>query len=312
MEIERKPRRTKEEIYRELNEIVKIQKELGKFSIREMFYILLSRSLIPTRGYNYNGVQEQVNKLRYTGEIPFDSVTDSTNLYGTIQWNSFEEQVNEIRSSYRSNWNSEFEEYVEVWIEKEALAVPLSEIVNWFGVFTSASSGVTKISQIHSFLNRVLIYNRPTTILYLGDFDPTGLHIDQVIQNQIDNQMYGYKIVGKRRTLEYPPIFKDRLPPIKIRRIAVTEDQISRIAIAPHDSYSREGQTAKKSDPNYMSYKREFKDKYGDNVWELKAIPRKELQSIVYNALAEYRPVDRINELIVKDQEEVKIIETPN
>jgi hypothetical protein len=271
-------RRTKAEIEYEEEQIIKFLAEHGRNTARQVYYYLMSHNIVPNTKYSYNMVDGKINELRYEARIPFDSILDTTGFYGTTQWSSYEKLLDYNRSIYRSNWNEEFDTYVEVWVEKEALADLVSEVANRYGVFTSANGGISKVSQIHSFLKRVLRYGKPTIILYLGDFDPTGLHIDQVIRDQINKQ-----------TQIFPTV-----PEIAVRRIAVTEEQIATIP----ENY----QQAKEKDPNYE----EYVQRYGTRIWELEALTSEQLSDIIANVLEKYRPMPGIEELMERDMKEVE------
>lgn len=115
--------------------------------------------------------------------------------------------------------------------------------------------------------------------MYLGDFDPTGIHIDQVIMNQIDKEVSS--------TAEL-------FPDIEIKRIALTEVQITKLPTSYQQANSR--------DPNYQ----EYISRYGTKIWGLEALTSKELSEIVFEVLNEYRPISKIEELRERDREEVK------
>jgi len=49
------------------------------------------------------------------------SISDVTKAYGNTQYVSISECIKEVIADYRSSWNKQFDTYVEVWCEKEAL-----------------------------------------------------------------------------------------------------------------------------------------------------------------------------------------------
>jgi hypothetical protein len=259
--------------------IISFINEQKEVTVRQLFYHLVVKGLVKNTHSQYVTLSEFLNKLRYDGKIPFDSLSDCTGFYGTTQFNSLKDMVNYHKDRYRSNWDGEFEDHIEVWLEKEALSDVVHQITNRFGVFLSVSGGRTKVSQVHNFIKRMNYHNKPSVILYLGDFDPTGLNIDENLRVQFEKQS----------------LFIKDLPPT-IKRIALTEDQLSNLP----KSY----QTAKPKDPNY----KQFVEKYGKQVWELDALTPKQLQSIIYNELVKYRSKEKIDGLKERDRIEVKEI----
>jgi hypothetical protein len=129
----------------------------------------------------YARIDYIINKARLGGIIPFNSIIDTTSLYGTQQYPfSIEHFLARQSLKYRSNWFENQECYVEVWIEKEALSRIANEIADTLGVFVSCSGGRNTWSQIHSAIRRFNAMGKETNyILYFGDLDPIGKDILQ-------------------------------------------------------------------------------------------------------------------------------------
>jgi len=141
----------------------------------------------------------------------------------------------------------------------------------------SVSSGRTKISQVYSAIQRFNQFDVPVTILYLGDFDPTGMNISENLRDQFIAQ--------------YKHMKSEELPTIK--RIAITEDQTKDLPA----SYRK----ANQNDNNYEY----FVECFGEHVWDLDVYTPEQLGNIVFNNLVEYRSMDKIKELRAIDKEEV-------
>lgn len=251
-----------------------------KVTQRQIFYYLVTKGLIDNTLMKYNKLVPLVNRMRIFGLIPFNSILDRTGLYGTTQYDNIEEPIENAIKRFRGNWNGNFPEYIEVWLEKQALRDIVYQVTNAYGVALSVASGTTKLSQIQSFINRINYYEKPTIILYLGDFDPTGLNIDK----QLLDQMKSTKLQIHA------------LPTIK--RIALTEQQTKTLP--------KSFQKAKEEDPNYKAYIAQ----YGETVWELDALDPKQLQDIIRDEIQLYRPISEIEKLRVLDEkakEEAKL-----
>ena len=129
----------------------------------------------------YARIDYIINKARLGGIIPFDSIIDTTSLYGTQQYPFPIETFLALQSlNYRSIWFENQDCYVEVWIEKEALSRIANEIADTLGVYVSCSGGRNTWSQIHSAIRRFEAMRKETNyILYFGDLDPIGKDILQ-------------------------------------------------------------------------------------------------------------------------------------
>jgi hypothetical protein len=87
---------------------------------------------------------------------------------------------------YRSKWLLTQHNYVEVWLEKEALAQVFSPITDEYGVFLSVSGGYPKLSQIYNAKVRFEeYYGKPIKLLYFGDLDPSGKDMPRQLKEQL-------------------------------------------------------------------------------------------------------------------------------
>lgn len=127
----------------------------------------------------YSRIDYLINKARLGGMIPFDSIIDTTSLYGTHQYAFSIETFLTLQSlEYRSVWFENQDCYVEVWIEKEALSRIANEVADILGVYVSCSGGRNTWSQIHSAVERFKAMGKEANyILYFGDLDLVGKDI---------------------------------------------------------------------------------------------------------------------------------------
>jgi hypothetical protein len=134
----------------------------------------------------YASIDNQINQARMSGEIPMDSIADNTSLLGTRQWDSIEQLLTFASRKYRSKWFKDQEYYVEVWLEKEALAQIFKQITNKYGVFLSVSGGYPKLSQINSGIHRFSEYHdKPVKLLYFGDLDASGKDMINTLRDNL-------------------------------------------------------------------------------------------------------------------------------
>lgn len=169
--------------------ILKFIIEQKKVTVRQVFYNMVVQGLVPNKITVYKNIDIKINKMRFANLIPFDSIIDTTKFYGTNQYDSLENMIEQLKSKYRSNWDEEFDTHIEVWLEKQALANIIHPITDYFGVFLSVSGGRTKVSQVHSCITeRMNCTDKPMVILYLGDYDPTGLRIVESLTEQFKQQ----------------------------------------------------------------------------------------------------------------------------
>ena len=94
--------------------------------------------------------------------------------------------------AYRRDLWNDGTEYVEIWLEKEALAGVLVDVTDPWDVPLMVTRGYSSISYLHSAAET--IYGRAeqgkhTTIYYFGDRDPSGVDIDRAVRQGIGESL---------------------------------------------------------------------------------------------------------------------------
>ena len=113
--------------------------------------------------------------------------------------------------------------YVEVWIEKDAMASSLASILRGQQVVIVPNRGWSSLTYITNNIERLIEHLESNThqqvhILYCGDFDPSGMRMDSVIQQEINNPEHTFRNVdGDLEQLSSRCHFK---------RLAITEEQL--------------------------------------------------------------------------------------
>ena len=257
-----------------VNTIVGEYMEQGfTLTLRQLYYQLVARDIIENTVQSYKRVGSLVTDARLAGEIDWSALEDRTrNLRGIRHYDGPEDAINSITRNYAiDKW--EGQRYrPELWIEKEALA----EIVERAGVENDlnflACKGYMSASEMYEAAQR--IYRRrknehqQTVIIYLGDHDPSGLDMSE---NDIPGrfQLFFDKwSVGS---------FTRR--PFEIRRVALNFDQI--------ELYQPPPNPAKETDSRFAAYQETF----GDESWELDALPPTTLLEIIQAAVDEFKDV---------------------
>jgi hypothetical protein len=186
----RAPKQSSILLFEELQQFIS---DYNKITVRQFYYHCISNGTAKFPQNNkearntYQNIDNAINRARLGGLIPMDSIADNTSLMGTQQWNSIDRIVRCAVDQYRSKWHKEQKYYVEVWLEKEALAQIFHSITDDYGVFLSVSGGYPKLSQIYSAKLRFQEYHdKPIKLLYFGDLDPSGKDMPRVIVEKFE------------------------------------------------------------------------------------------------------------------------------
>ena len=189
-------------------------------------------------------------KARKKGKLAWDAFSDEGRLvledfaeeYQTqeqyVQWH-----INLLKNASQSymipRWHRQ-PHYVEVWIEKQALADTFSSFLKGRDVRIVVNRGYSGWSFLYENcmrLRKVKRSGKEIHILYFGDFDPSGDNMDAYLDN-------AFRHFG--------------LEDIDFQRIAVTEEQIEEFNVPP---VPKNKETIDKV--NHDSRKNGFIKKYG-------------------------------------------------
>jgi len=266
-----------QEINRCVNEL--IQKHYGiQWTVRQMFYRLVSPpyQIIPITRSAYVGFDKQLVTLREQGEVS-DGVfvdtarrTEGGDSYDWGEDDYFKRTINDIKDEAmfytKSYWDTQ-EYNLMVVLEKDALSRLVKTATDPFKIPLAVGRGYSSRTQILQILDKMDDYEKKHKILYLGDFDPTGLDIERSLLERIRNETDW---------------------DIDSERIGLTFDQAKDLPPNP----------TKKADTRTSFYR----NKYGDKCWELDALEPDVLIELVKKNIRKH--IDSVKWNEVKHQEQ--------
>lgn len=220
-----------------------ILEEIQPATVRAVCYRLFILKLIPSMAKNNtNKVGSQLVYARETGFIPWHWVVDETREAERItSWNNPEEIISAAVRGYRKDYWAEQPNRVEVWSEKGTIRGTLAPILNEYGVTFRVMHGYGSATTLHSIAGETAQSDKPMTILYVGDYDPSGLHMSEI---DLPRRLELYN--GKAT----------------IRRVALDKSDVTDTGLPSFEAES------KTKDPRYKW----FVQNYGKQAWELDAL----------------------------------------
>ena len=250
--------------------IPKVKELLGSYSyrptLRQIFYRLVAALLIPNTEVTYKSLSRATVSAREVhiidpgigidplafqdrirtsegGDYGFDSPVDFV-----------EDMLDRLRQSpsqyTRPMWSSQQTMPI-IWLEKDALFTPVTEIAGRYRVKVYAARGYSSFTAVYEAAQEI-DGAMPIRVLQLTDFDPSGEDMVRDLEDRLTR--YGAE-------------------DFELTKIALTSDQVSTLGLPP--------MPAKKSDPRYER----FAASYGDQAIELDALPPDELERIVSTAI---------------------------
>jgi len=242
-------------------------------TVRQVFYQATVRGLVEKAESGYAKVQTDLTVMRRAGELPYDWLADNTRWQRKPDtFDSVEDALRETAHFYRKNLWRDADSYVEVWLEKDALAGVIYPVTSMYDVPLMVARGYASLSFLYYAAEYINDLDVPAYIYHLGDFDPSGVNAGEKIEETL----------------------RELAPDADIyfERIAVTPEQI--------DSWDLPTRPTKASDTRSKNF--------GNISVELDAIEPNRLRSLVQETLEQHLPQDQFAILKAAEESEREII----
>jgi hypothetical protein len=207
-------------------EILVVFKEMQpRLTVRQIFDALTVRGIVPKTESGYRTTCYHLGIMRQQGIIPFSWIADNTRWQIKPETDrNLEDALARWQSSFRTDLWLDQPDYVEIWIEKDALAGVISPITEEYDVPLYVSRGYSSKTFLYEAAEYIKSLHKPAYIYHFGDFDPSG--VDAAL-----------KI--KEGLLEHGA-------DVHFQRIAVTERQIRELGLPTRET--------KRSDPRSKNW----------------------------------------------------------
>ena len=207
-------RRTREEMAHIRERLVALALEHRPCSVRQVFYAAVSEGLVEKTEQAYrNTVSRLLADAREDGGLPWSVIVDHTrSAYRTYTVGGLRDALEETRRLYRRALWSNQPRRVEVWTEARTLMGALKPVAAKWDVPLFPCGGYPSRTFLHDAAEDIGLAGKPTTVLYLGDHDPSGRDIERNV------------IEGLRR---YAPAGSD----IHLERLAVMPEQVAALGL---------------------------------------------------------------------------------
>ena len=197
-------------------------------TLRQLYYQLVARGYIPNRQTEYKRLGALLNDARLAGLVDWTAIEDRTrNLRGLPHWENPQSILRAAARGYHLDRWADQPNYIEVWIEKDALVGVIEGVCTQYDVPYFSCRGYTSASEMWLAAQRLRVKGwdgKGTTILHLGDHDPSGIDMTRDIAERL--ALFG--------------------APVDVVRIALTMDQVAQYDPPPNP--------AKFTDARYGGY----------------------------------------------------------
>lgn len=259
--------------------LVAIAEEIHPCSVRALAYQLFNRKLIPSMGKNNTAKVSRLSVIaRESGKLPWGWIVDPTRQeQGVGTWSDPVAFGRTVQKAYRLNkWDAQ-PVHVSVWSEKSTIEGTLRPVLEEYEVPFQVLHGWSGATPVWDAAQANLNRSQDTLILYVGDYDPSGMGMsDQDLPQRL------------ARYSTNTPEEKDLSPELVRGILDQARIKIQRIALTDHDGAALgAGTRFPASDKQTDSRHDWFVRNYGQWCWELDALSPNILRLRVENAIVE-------------------------
>jgi len=118
-------------------------------TVRQVFYQASVRGIVDKTEAGYGKVQRALVDLRRDGRLPFDWIADNARWQRKPRsWRDPDEAIRQTARFYRKALWADAEDYVEVWLEKDALSAVVYDVTSEFDVPLMVAVAVLLVYQV--------------------------------------------------------------------------------------------------------------------------------------------------------------------
>jgi hypothetical protein len=253
----------------------------GPVGVRGLYYQAEVAHLpgIDKEEASYGKIQEQVLTLRRGGRISYFNIADATRwMRKPPSYRSIKAAARECAQTYRRNLWRDADDYVEIWIGKDALAGVVYPVTEEYDVPLMSTRGFSSETFAFNAIDARNHDPRDYYVYYFDDFDRAGGDAGNSLKEKLERFASG-------KTFRL--IFET---------IALTEQQIERYDLG---HAKRPPKRKIKADQNWPY----------DFAVELDALPPDTLRALVRDAIERHLPREQLEILKVVEQSEREFLE---
>jgi len=225
--------------------ILQTVKGYSLLTVRQLYYILISRFKYPATRAFYKRLDRYLSKIRRLNPEVHKKFIDPTRQFVIPPL------------PYAR---------IEIWVEKDSIRNFIAKLAAKYRLGIQVLRGFASLSMYRKALDRAR-RRGVGLVLYIGDWDPSGLLIEEVAQEEMDHRLG-----------------------IRFARLALTMEQIKRFK-PPSRPVNLKDTRAK-----------EYIEKYGDRCWEVEAIRPRTLYRLIEKGLKENVPPEFLAEAEAREK----------
>ena len=260
--------------------IIRIVEERHPVTVRGVCYALFAEALIGSMAVaETSRISRVMTHMREVGSLDWTAIVDGSRaVERSGRWGNPDEIIRAAVAGYRRDYWQDQPVHVEIWAEKSTVQGVLGPVLAKYGVTFRVMKGFGSFTAVRQAAEDSLDVpdDKPCTALYLGDWDPSGVHMSEI---DLPRRLARY---GGRWAF---------------KRIALVRDDLDHV---PHfDSATKTG------DARYRWY-RENTTADPAKAWELDAMDPNALRARVQDAIVSMIDADAWQRALAVEAAEIE------
>jgi hypothetical protein len=160
--------------------IIDLVTEHAPVTLRQLYYLLVAGSHLEKTTSEYTALCKRVVGLREKDRVPWENIVDNTRRrHVRYTLDGLQHGFSDMHRTYNRNLWARQPDYVEIWTEKDTLVGVLDSVTERYDVPLVPVRGQSSVTFLKEMAEIALheAAGRPHHIYYVGDQDPTGVHI---------------------------------------------------------------------------------------------------------------------------------------
>ena len=248
-------------------------------TLRQLYYRLVAAAEIENSQRSYKRLGSILNDARLAGLIDWTQIEDRTrSLSGNTHWDNPTQIVRAAHGSFMLDRWKDQENYLEVYVEKDALIGVIGRICRKLDVFFMSCRGYTSQSAMWRSAQRMQHKQdegKNVTLIHLSDHDPSGVDMTR----DLDDRLRVFDVYG-----------------VEVIRLALTMGQVNRYGPPPNPT--------KLTDSRSPDYIRQF----GFDSWELDALDPAVISDLIRDEILALRDEPTFDRTIIIEDAMIKTL----
>ncbi len=261
-----------------------------RLTSRTVFYQFVSRDWLPAtwadpktgstnNERSYKKLCGRIARGRLAGLVDWAAIDDRMRQLSSLaHWSSPAAIISACAGGFRlAKWDRQ-PNYVEVWVEKDALVGVIEGVCEENDVPYLACRGYASATAMweagHNRLRDRCMAKKECIVLYLGDHDPSGIDMTRDVEERL-------KLFIRAPHNRH----------LRVERLALNMDQV--------ELYNPPPNPTKITDSRCQGYR----DAYGDECWELDALDPVVIRDLIADAIGRYKNQRLWNEAVAEEND---------